>query len=75
VLAEDGLDLARVKTPFAAAQPRRDPAGLGRELGLVEVLLASGAVEEDHGDEAAAGDEADEQQPPLELGHQRWPGV
>jgi hypothetical protein len=75
MLAEDCLDLVRVEPPLAAAEPGGDPLRLGRELGLLDVLLAPRPVEEDDGDEPTTGDQADEEQPPLELGHQRWPGV
>jgi len=46
-----------------------DPGRLGALLELTDVLLAAAAVHRDDGDEAAAGDEADEQQPPLEFRH------
>ena len=75
VLAEDRLDLVRVEPPLAAAEPGGDPLRLGRELGLVDVLLAPRPVEEDDGDETAPGHETYQEQPPLKLGHQRWPGV
>lgn len=73
MLAQDGFDLARVEAPVTAAEPRRDPAGLGRQLGLLDVLVTTGTVEEDDGDEPAAGHQPDEEQPPLELGHQQRP--
>lgn len=75
MLAQDGLDVNRIELAAATAEPVRNPLRLGRELGLLEVLLAACPVEEDDGDEPAAGDEADEEQPPLELGHQCWPPV
>jgi hypothetical protein len=46
-----------------------DPGRLRALLELTDVLLAAAAVHRDDGDEAAAGDEADEQQPPLEFRH------
>ena len=58
-----------------AGQAGGDPLGLGRQLRFVDVRIATGAVEEDDRNEPAAGHQPDEQQPPLELGHQRWPGV
>jgi hypothetical protein len=66
--AQDPLDRRRVGTP-AAGELVRDPGGLGALLKLADVLLAPLAVHRHDGDEAAAGDEADEQQPPLEFGH------
>ena len=74
VLAQDCLDVARPKLA-AGRQARGDPARLGGQLRLLDIPFAPGAVEEDDRDEATAGDEPDEQQPPLELGHQRWPRV
>ena len=57
----------------ALGEARGDPVRLGRQLRLVDVLVAAGAVEEDGGHQAAAGHQADEEQPPLELGHQPGP--
>jgi hypothetical protein len=71
VLPQHGLDRGGIQVSRPERKPLRDPARLGRQLRRIEVLLAAGAVEEDDRDQAAAEDEADEEQPPLELGHQR----
>jgi hypothetical protein len=63
----DGRAVDRVCGP---CQALGDPVRLGGPLELVEVGLAALAVHRHDRDEAAAGDEADEQQPPLELRHQ-----
>jgi hypothetical protein len=68
--AQDRLD----RTPVEVARKRRDPGGdpgrLGPKLILVDVLVAPTAFHVDGGDDGAAGDEPDDEQPPLELGHQ-----
>jgi hypothetical protein len=47
----------------------RDPGCLGALLELADVLLAAPAVHRHDRNETAAGNEPDEQQPPLEFGH------
>jgi hypothetical protein len=66
--AEDRLDVGRVEGG-ATCQLVGDPGRLRALLELTDVLLAPSAVHRDDSDEAAAGDEADEQQPPLEFRH------
>lgn len=70
---EDVFHLPGAYRRAPGGQTVRDPVGLGRQLRIVEVLLSTGAVEENDGDEAATGHEPDEEEPPLELGHQVWP--
>jgi hypothetical protein len=63
-------DECRIDRPaVAAAQAVRDPRRLGPLLELAHVLLAAAAIHREDRDEAPAGDEADEQQPPLEFRH------
>jgi hypothetical protein len=66
--ADHRLDRCRVGTA-PTCQLIRDPGGLGALLQLADVLLAPAAVHRHDRDEAAAGDQADEQQPPLEFRH------
>ena len=54
----------------AAREPLGDPGRLRPPLELADVLLAPPPVHRHDRDEAAAGDEPDEQQPPLEFRHQ-----
>jgi hypothetical protein len=68
--AQDRLDGARVELPVAPGQARGDPRRLRPALELDDVLLAPPAVHRDDRHEAAAGHEADDEQPPLELRHQ-----
>jgi len=67
--AEDGLDGGGIQGSLAGGEPLGDPAGLGPLLELAHVLLAAPALHRNDRDEAAAGDEADDEQPPLELRH------
>jgi hypothetical protein len=46
-----------------------DPGGLGALLELTDVLLAAPALHRHDRHEAPAGDEADEEEPPLEFRH------
>jgi hypothetical protein len=66
--AEDRLDVGRIDSA-ASCQLVGDPGRLGALLKLADVLLAATAVHRDDSNEPAAGDEADEQQPPLEFRH------
>jgi len=75
MLPQDGLDVVGIQAAAPGRKAERDPLCLGGELVLLEVLLAPCSIEEDDRDEPAARHEPDEQQPPLELGHQRWPAV
>jgi len=68
VRLQDGLDGGRVG-PATTCQLVGDPGRLRALLQLADVLLAATALHRDHSDEAATGDEADEQQPPLKLRH------
>ena len=65
---QHSLDGRRIRAA-AAAELIGDPGGLGTFLELADVLLAPPAVHRHDCDEAAAGDEADDQQPPLEFRH------
>ena len=65
-----GLDRPRIQVTIPGREPIGDPRRLGAALDLVEVLLAPPPVHGNDRDEAAAGHEADEQQPPLEFRHQ-----
>jgi len=65
---QDGLDGRRVEAT-TTSELLGDPARLGALLELADVLLAAPAVHRHDRDEAAAGDETDEQQPPLEFRH------
>jgi hypothetical protein len=67
---EDGFDRRPIERATGAAHPLRDPVRLGGPLELVEVVLPAPAVHGQHGDEPAACNEPDEQQPPLEVRHQ-----
>lgn len=68
--AQDIFDERRIGRPSAArGQPIGDPGRLGALLELADVLLAPTAFHRNHRHEAAAGHEADEQQPPLEFRH------
>jgi hypothetical protein len=67
---QDRLDRARVDPTILAREPLRDPGRLGLALDLLEVLLAPPAVHRHDRDEAAARDQTDDEQPPLELRHQ-----
>jgi hypothetical protein len=68
--AKDALDEIRIERPAAArGQPVGDPRRLGALLELADILLAPAALHRHDRDEAPAGDEADEQQPPLEFRH------
>jgi hypothetical protein len=68
--AEHRIHRRRVDPLARAGEPLGDPVGLGPPLELPEVLLAPLPVHGRDPDEGAARDEADEQQPPLELRHQ-----
>ncbi|HEX3265236.1 MAG TPA: hypothetical protein VHR16_06165 [Candidatus Limnocylindrales bacterium] len=50
-------------------EPLGDPVRLRGPLQVLEVHLAALSVHRHDRDEAAAGDEADEQEPPLEVRH------
>jgi len=69
--AQDRLDGRSVgpAAPVPAGELVGDPGGLGPLLELADVLLPPPALHRHDCDEATAGDEADEQQPPLELRH------
>jgi hypothetical protein len=67
---QHGLDRRRVQPLGTAGEPVDDPGGLRLAFEADEVLLAAPAVHRHDGDEPATRDEPDEQQPPLELGHQ-----
>jgi len=67
---EDGLRRVGIHVPPFRRQAFADPRRLGGPLALTDLVLATGAVHEDQRHEAAAGDQADDQQPPLKLGHQ-----
>jgi len=67
---EDGLHSSRIDEPIGAGEPLRDPVRLGSPLEVCEVLLAAPAVHRHDRDEAAAGHEPDQQEPPLEFRHQ-----
>jgi len=74
---QHGLDGGRVRTPRRVAtspcavggQLVGDPRRLGALLELADVLLPAPSVHRHDGNEAAARDKADEQQPPLEFRH------
>lgn len=68
--AQDGLDRSRIQGTIPGGELIGDPRRLGAALELVEVLLAPPPVHGNDRDEATAGHEADEQQPPLEFRHQ-----
>jgi hypothetical protein len=67
---EDGLGRVGIDVPPFGRQAFADPGRLGGPLALIDLVLAASAVHEDERHEAAAGDQADDQEPPLELGHQ-----
>jgi hypothetical protein len=70
VSAEDVIDERRIERASAARrEPVGNPCRLGALLELAHVLLAPAAFHRNHRHEAAAGHEADEQQPPLEFRH------
>jgi len=65
---QDGLDDGRIRTA-SPGELVGDPGGFGTLLELADVLLAPPALHGHDCDEAAAGDDADDQQPPLEFRH------
>ncbi len=67
--AEHRIHCHLVQRGVEACQLVGDPCRLGAALQLCEVLLAPPAIHRDDRDEAPAGDEPDDQQPPLEFGH------
>jgi hypothetical protein len=72
--AEHGLDRRGVGAAARVAGAMdvelvRDPARLGALLELADVLLAAARVHRHHRHQAPAGDEAHEQEPPLEFRH------
>ena len=72
--AQDILDGPRIGTAWhlAAAALRkllRDPRRLGALLEVADILLPAPPVHRHDKDEAPAGHEADEEQPPLEFRH------
>jgi len=69
VQSKDGIDGLSIDPLRGIGHAVDDPVRLGSLLELEEVLLASPAVHRHDGDEPAARDEPDEQQPPLELRH------
>ena len=68
--AQHGLHRSRIEVAIPGSKPVGDPRRLGAALHVVEVLVAPPPVHRNDRDEAAAGNEADEQQPPLEFRHQ-----
>ena len=64
---------SRVDPPATGGEPLADPGRLGRQLAVLDVLVVPCAIEVDDRHEAAAGHEAEQEQPPLELGHQAGP--
>ena len=68
---EDRLDASGIhhRCTILGGEPIRDPGRLGAPLEPLDVLLPPPAIHRDDGDEAPAGDESDEQQPPLEFRH------
>ena len=62
--------VARVEARVDGGEPLGDPGRLGAPLEVGQVLLATPPVHGHDRHEAAAGHEADEQQPPLEFRHQ-----
>jgi hypothetical protein len=69
--SEDVLDRFGIRARANAPRPELigDPGRLRALLHLRHVLLAPPPVHRHDGDDPAARDEADEQQPPLELRH------
>ena len=67
---QDGLDRRAGRSDRPPGEPLDDPGRLGPSLELADVLLAPPAVHRHDRDEAAARNEPDEQQPPLEFRHQ-----
>ena len=66
---QDGCDGRSVDPLGGVGQPLRDPVCLGGPLEGIEIDLAALPVHRHHRDEAAAGHEANEQEPPLEVRH------
>lgn len=67
---EDRGDRSPIDVAVEAVDPLGDPVRLGLALEIVEVVLAAPGMHGDHGDEPAASNEPDEEQPPLERSHQ-----
>jgi hypothetical protein len=67
---KDGLDRAGVRRAGRWPDAPGNPGRLGSQLVIVDVDLAAPGVHVHGRDDAAAGHQADDQQPPLELGHQ-----
>jgi hypothetical protein len=59
-----------VDAPALGREPLRDPRRLGPALVLGHVPVVARAFHEDDRHEPATGHEPDDEQPPLELGHQ-----
>jgi len=68
---ENGFDDVLVHDPAAVGEGLPDPGSLRSQLAGFDVLLPPPAVGEHDPDEAAADDQADDQEPPVELGVHR----
>jgi hypothetical protein len=66
---QDGLGIVAADRSALAREPHGDPGRLGPALVIGDVPVVPRALHEDDGDEPATGDDPDDQQPPLELGH------
>jgi len=66
---QHGLGVIALDRPTLGREPFGDPRRFGPAFVLGDVPVVPVAFHEDDRDEAAAGHDSDEEQPPLELGH------